>query len=203
MTSRSLQQISSMSDAVAAFSRSLELPLRGAALAAHPAPPGDVPQLGEDLVHDQFVQEGAPGAGLPLQLVRRLLQTPDRGKDRPLLAHIAAVQPRGGAGKGQGLLVEEGVGGADHGVLLLTEQAGDAQAGLTALQLHPQRRLAAGAGQDIGGGGQLEDAPLHNDALAAGRAEIGECALGVFGHGAPPSTENKKIPLYYTVFFRV
>ena len=90
------------------------------------APGGDVPDLGEDLVHDNFIQKCA--ALLPVllrQLVHRLLQPGSGGIDRTLLSHIAAVQPGGGTGEGQGLLPDKGAGGAGHGVLPPAEQAGD------------------------------------------------------------------------------
>ena len=171
----------------------LELPVPGAAGAGDAAPLGDVLDLGEHLVHHQLVQEGALLPCLGLQLVHRLLQALQGGEHRPLLPHIAAVQPGGGAGEGQHLLVEESVGRAGDAVILAAEQAGHGEAHPVAHHLHPQGGFAAGAGQLVGGCRQLEDASLHRDALPAGRAEIGQGALGLLNHEKPPKISRRML----------
>ena len=54
-----------------------------------------------------------------------------------------------GAGKGQGLLLEEGGGGTGHRMLLLTEEAGHRQPHLVPQQGHFHRRLPQGQGSRL------------------------------------------------------
>lgn len=64
---------------------------------------------------------------LGVQLIHRILQSPDSIKHCLSVARITAVQARGGAGKGQSLGMQKGMGGAEYDVVALTKQAGNAQ----------------------------------------------------------------------------
>ena len=168
-------------------------------------------------MHDDLVQERGflLGRLLLLQLIGRPLQPGRSGKDRALLPHVAAVQAGGRAGEGQGLLVQEGVGGAAHPVFPAAEQAGHLQVHMVVHKFHPQLRSAAGAFDMGRGGSQGKQVPLHNDRLTAGGADISQGTLWLFNRhnefpfcGSPASAPDGpfspdagSLIFYYINFF--
>lgn len=164
----------------------LQLPLPASAGAGDAIPLSDVLQFTQNLLHDQVVQEGSLGTGRSLILVHRLFQTSQSRKDRLLLTHIAAVHAGVGTGEGQGLLVQKSLGGTGHRMLLLAEETGHSQADLISHKGHINGGLSAGTGQTAAGCRQLEDRPLQDHRLAAGRTNKSNGTLGILNHKEIP-----------------
>ena len=158
-----------------------------ATAAGDPLPLGDVLELSQDLRHHRLVEEG------PLSLLRLfpqlgggLLQAAEGLKDRSFLSHVTAVKASRLTGKGQGLLVEKGVGGTADMVVMPAIQTGDGQIGVVGLHLHQKGGAPAGTGQPVGRGGQLKNRAVHHYALPALGAEISYRAFWLFCHLVSP-----------------
>lgn len=160
----------------------LDLPVPAAAGAGDAVPLADVPNLPQDLLHDQVVEEGPLGGSVLLHPVHGLLQAAHGGKDPLFLAHVAAVQAGIGAGEGQGLLLQEGPGGAGNRVGFLAEEAGDGDPHLIPHEGHVNGGFPARAGQTAARGGQLEHRALQNHRLPALRTNERDKPFCILDH---------------------